>query len=245
MLRYEALWLLEVVVAAHPPCDGWIPLFLLPDDDPRGTGTSATFFSNHAFLNFHPHRMPLELLVAELSELFANGDIIAADLRLAGSEPEPEHLFVPSPATIRAVVTDGARNRWLCYTLTAQGFDRWEAYAKPHWECFRAQSGVHIDKHWRAMCAATADVAVRSINRSSEQPLDWSCATFSGIRPWRVFPFKALERGVCVVVRQMPKRFDDVIDSFPPDAERENRLERIPPWYEHGVKTWTVDSVID
>lgn len=244
MLRYEALWLLEVVVAAHPPCDGWIPLFLLPDDDPEGIGTSATFFSNHAFLNFHPHHMPLELLVAELSELFGNGDIIAADLRLAGSEPEPEHLFVPSPTAIRAVLTVGARNRWLCYTLTAQGFARWEAYAKPHWDRFRAQSGVHVDKHWRATCAATADVAVTSINRSSEQPLDWNRATFSGIRPWKVFPFKVLERGVCVVVRQMPKLSDSVTNSFLPDMKREEQLERIGPWYEHGVKTWDVDSVV-
>jgi hypothetical protein len=114
MLRYEALWLLEVVVAAHPPCDGWIPLSLLPDDDPEGIDTSATFFSNHAVLNFHPHHMPLELLAAELSGLFAKGDIIAADLRLAGSAPEPQHLFMPSPTAIRAILTGGVRNRWLC-----------------------------------------------------------------------------------------------------------------------------------
>lgn len=247
-MRDETLWLLEVVVGASLPYNGWVPFWGLPDDDPEDSGPCGGVLTNQMELNFCPHHMPMEMLVAELSELFERGDIAAA---LMGYDRwEPEHLFVPSLDEIRSGLTRGRRETWLSYTLTPQGFERWEAFARPHWEWFCGHDIWGMgDGHLVGITAASADVAERWMKSTlileqqysiDFETVDWSRATYSGIRPWRVFPCKTLPSGVRLVaptVAEHPEERRTPQEEEALEAERSHLLEGISPWYEHGVRT--------
>lgn len=247
-MRDETLWLLEVVVGASLPYDGWVPFWGLPDDDPEESGSCTGVLTNHMELNFCPHHMPMEMLVAELSELFERGDIAAS---LMGYDRwEPERLFVPSLDEIRSGLTRGRRETWLSYTLTPQGFERWEAFARPHWECFCARDTWGIgDGHLVGITAASAYVAERWMKSTlilihqysiGSETVDWSRATYTGIRPWKVFPCKTLPSGVRLVAPTVAESAEErrtFEEEQALEAEMSSLLEGISPWYEHSVRT--------
>jgi hypothetical protein len=192
-MRFEELWLLEAVVAAHPPWEGWIPFRNLPNNDPNDLGQfHPNGYGNHADINFHSHHMSDEQLLDELGQLFAAGEIIGAIL---GSRwRPPEHLFVPSLAEIHdAFCRDNYS--WLSYTLTPRGFARWEAFARPNWELFRKGG----DGYEGYCCTEAPNKQMVEYWLSEGTPdvrLDWLHATFEELSPWQVFPCKTLPRGV-------------------------------------------------
>lgn len=229
-MRYGELWLLEVVAAAHPLDDGWIPFWPLAKDDPG------------SYLNFPAHHLPYELLLKELVRLFADGDLIASDQE---SHHNATRFFTPTPRQIESALQEGRTAPWLCYTMTPQGLSRWERYAEPDWTCYRG--GV---QGWGrgqpvAATAETFGVARRWIEYLCEGDIvHWSNATCLLIRPWRVLPFKRLECGVRVVVSTTavePGPLDPTVDWCARERVRERLLEGIHPWYRHGVLTWDAD----
>lgn len=248
-MRFEELWLLEVVIGAHPPWDGWIPFWALPDDDPEETGLCRGFLSNHSDINFYSHHMSQERLIEELCQLFDNGQIIATHLGYSPRQPDP--MFVPTREEIVAGLNRGTKHPWLCYTLTEKGMRRWEEYAEPNWNVHRQQAGICRCGDFVSTVAASVDVVRRWIEYASHdgwgyrEQAQWDRATYQFIRPWKAYPFKTLPSGVHVL---MPMSRDDIVDGDAADSEeaenlREQLLEGISPWYRRGVATWKADRL--
>ena len=248
-MYFEELWLLEVVIGAHPPWDGWIPFWALPDDDPEEKGCCNGFVSNHADINFYSHHMPQERLVEELCRLFDNGEIIATHLGYERSQPDP--MFVPSREEIVAGLNRGTKHPWLCYTLTEKGMQRWEDYAEPNWSIHLQQAGIRGCGQFVSAIAASADVARRWIEYSVGNgggligQVHWDRAMYQFIRPWKAYPSKTLPSGVYVII---PTSRDEAAENEATDWDawekrREQLLEGITPWYRRSVATWEADRL--
>ena len=228
-VRFEELWLLEIVVGSHPPYHGWIPFRNLPDDvqdDPDKMG-------NHADINFYSHHMPDEQLLDELYHLLTTGEIIGAVVR---SGWPPDSLFVPSRAEIQDAF-NWDNYSWLSYTLTEKGFARWEDYAKPNWDKFRCKGGCGSEDETHYATAANPHVAEYWFKWATYgRNVDFSRASYEEISPWQVFPFKTLPRGVkarlpiIAMNNYEQESYDDI-------------LREIEPWYQRSVADWKTEAV--
>ena len=235
-MRFEELWLLEVVVAAHPPWAGWIPFQSLPDDDPDELGSAnPNGYGNHTDINFHHHHLSDDQLLSELALLFEAGDIIAT---IQGRHPRPaKHVFVPTRDEMREALHRNWNEPWLSYTLTAKGFARWEDFAKPNWKLFSHQDGVWQENDWYCTEAANQRVAQYWLKwATSNTRVDWSRAKYDEITPWQVFPFKSLPRGYNARVPIIEDTDLALCDNHTECIDEPTG--GIEPWYGRSVKNW-------